>query len=138
MSRADEHPARFQLFHGPYVAPAVWKGDRAFCLLRDCTVVITGWTDARISWPRCRALGSGGKPGLLPDDALVGPHPTRGHSQVSTEPLTDPRTGKYHARPLYLPCAPGVIHPSNQDTSFAGLLDAPVRPARTGEEAAGG
>ena len=28
------------------------------CLVRDCVVVVTSWTDARISWPRCRSLDS--------------------------------------------------------------------------------
>src|SRR5262249_51979379 len=42
------------------------RGDRATCLLRDCDVVVTGWSDARISWPRCRAVGTrGGGSGLL-------------------------------------------------------------------------
>jgi hypothetical protein len=47
---------RVKLLFGPYNAPALRKGDRAFCLYRDADVVITSWTDARISWPRCRAL----------------------------------------------------------------------------------
>jgi hypothetical protein len=51
---------RVKLLHGPYRAPALHIGDRATCLLRDCDVVITGWSDAPISWPRCRALDSGG------------------------------------------------------------------------------
>jgi hypothetical protein len=37
---------RLKLLHGPYGAPALHVGDRATCLLRDCTVVITGWTSA--------------------------------------------------------------------------------------------
>ena len=44
---------RVQLLFGPYQA-ALKRGDRATCLFRDCDVVVTGWTDARISWPRCR------------------------------------------------------------------------------------
>jgi hypothetical protein len=41
-------------------------------LLRDCDVVITSWTDARIPWPRCRALdGTGGGSGLLLDEELA-------------------------------------------------------------------
>jgi hypothetical protein len=39
---------------GPYQAPALKRGDQATCLYKDCDVVVTGWTDARISWPRCR------------------------------------------------------------------------------------
>jgi hypothetical protein len=47
---------RVRLLHGPYEAPPLRVGDRATCLFRDCDVVMTGWTDARISWPRCRPL----------------------------------------------------------------------------------
>src|SRR5947209_3693810 len=47
---------RVKLLFGPYRAPALRNGDRAFCLFRDCDVIITGWTDALIPWPRCRAL----------------------------------------------------------------------------------
>ena len=31
---------RVRLLHGPYAPPPLRKGDRAHCLLRDCTVVI--------------------------------------------------------------------------------------------------
>jgi hypothetical protein len=47
---------RVKLLFGPYRAPAPKRGDRAACLFRDCTVVITGWSSAPVSWPRCRAL----------------------------------------------------------------------------------
>jgi hypothetical protein len=41
-------------------------------LYRDCDVVITSWTSARISWPRCHAFGiRGGGVGLLVDEELV-------------------------------------------------------------------
>jgi hypothetical protein len=61
-----------KLLHGPYLAPHLRKGDCSFCLYRDCDVVITGWTDARISWPRCRALHHPrGGPGLLVNDELA-------------------------------------------------------------------
>ena len=45
---------RVRLLHGPYQAPRLHVGDRATCLFRDRDVVGTGWTDAPISWPRCR------------------------------------------------------------------------------------
>jgi hypothetical protein len=68
MNDADRH----RLVHGPYHPPAVRRGDRAVCLFRDGEVVITGWSDARISWPRCRALGThGGGSGLLVDEELA-------------------------------------------------------------------
>ena len=55
---------RVKLLLGPYKAPSLRRGDRATCLLRDCTVVITSWSSARIPWPRCRALdGTGGVSG---------------------------------------------------------------------------
>ena len=62
---------RVKLLAGPYTPPKLHKGQRAFCLLRDCDVVITGWSDARISWPRCRAIGARGGSGLLVDDELA-------------------------------------------------------------------
>jgi hypothetical protein len=46
-------------------------GDRAVCLLRDCDVIITSWTDALIPWPRCRALHQLGGSGLLLADDLA-------------------------------------------------------------------
>jgi hypothetical protein len=45
---------RFRLHFGPYQAPALKQGDRATCLYKDRDVVVTGWIDARSSWPRCR------------------------------------------------------------------------------------
>ena len=63
---------RVRLLHGPYAPPPLRKGDRAHCLLRDCTVVITSWTAARIPWPRCRALdGPGGGSGILLGEELA-------------------------------------------------------------------
>jgi hypothetical protein len=48
----SRHPVK--LLFGPYLAPRLRVGDRATCLFRDCLVVVTGWTDAPTSWPRCR------------------------------------------------------------------------------------
>jgi hypothetical protein len=63
---------RVKLLFGPYKAPRLRRGDRAFCFFRDCDVVITSWTDAPIPWPRCRALDSPGSgSGLLVDEALA-------------------------------------------------------------------
>src|SRR3712207_3633587 len=63
---------RGKLLFGPYKAPPLRRGDRAFCLFRDCDVVVTSWTDAPIPWPRCRALdGPGGGSGLLVDEELA-------------------------------------------------------------------
>ena len=62
----------YQLHHGPYHPPPLRRGDRATCLLRDGDVIITGWSDARISWPRCRRPGThGGGSGLLVDEELA-------------------------------------------------------------------
>jgi hypothetical protein len=63
---------RVRLLHGPYLVPRLRRGDRAFCLYRDTDVVVTGWTDARISWPRCRPLDvPRTHPSLLVDDELA-------------------------------------------------------------------
>jgi hypothetical protein len=63
---------RTKLLFGPYQAPRLRKGDRATCLYRDCDVVVTGWTDARISWPRCRPLDvPRTHPSLLVDEELA-------------------------------------------------------------------
>ena len=64
--------ARVHLLHGPHRAPPLKRGDRAACLFRDGDVVVTGWTDARIPWPRCRLPGGhGGGSGLLVDGELA-------------------------------------------------------------------
>src|SRR5262245_47917308 len=63
---------RVKLLFGSYLAPPLKRGDRAFCLFRDCTVVVTSWTDARIPWPRCRPLDNPlGGSGLLVDEELA-------------------------------------------------------------------
>jgi hypothetical protein len=60
------------LLFGPYCAPRLRRGDRAVCLFRDADVVVTSWTDAPISWPRCRlAEGNGGGSGLLVEAKLA-------------------------------------------------------------------
>jgi hypothetical protein len=62
---------RVQLLFGPYKAPPLKRGDKAFCLVRDWPVMVIGWSDARISWPRCIRLDpSSGRSGLLIDDEL--------------------------------------------------------------------
>jgi hypothetical protein len=65
--QANQH----KLLHGPYNPPALRRGDRTQCLYRDTEVVITSWTDARIPWPRCRAIGVRGGSGLLLTEELV-------------------------------------------------------------------
>jgi hypothetical protein len=61
-----------QLLQGSYVPPKLHRGDRSVWLYRDCDVVVTGWTDARISWPRCRAYyHRRGGPGLLVTEDLA-------------------------------------------------------------------
>lgn len=63
---------RVKLVFGPYRPQRLRRGDRLFCLLRDCDVIITGWSDGRIPWPRCRALRThGGGSGLLLDEELA-------------------------------------------------------------------
>jgi hypothetical protein len=65
-------PHLVQLLHGPYIAPGLKRGDQATCLFRDGDVIITGWSNGRIPWPRCRLPGShGGGSGLLVDAELA-------------------------------------------------------------------
>jgi hypothetical protein len=67
-----KHSERVELLFGPYTPPPLKRGDRSSCLFRHCQVVGTGWTDARIPWPRCRSLDSaGGGSGLLVDEELA-------------------------------------------------------------------
>jgi hypothetical protein len=62
----------YELHHGPYHPPPLHRGDRATCLFRDGDVIVTGWSDARIPWPRCRRLDThGGGSGLLVDEELA-------------------------------------------------------------------
>src|SRR5260370_12875329 len=63
-------PDKCRLFHVPYRPARLQVGNRAFCPLRG-TVVITSWTDARVSWPRCIAVGVKGGVGVLLDDELA-------------------------------------------------------------------
>jgi hypothetical protein len=63
---------RLRLLFGPYQAPAVKRGDVAFCLVRDYPVLVTGWSGAPIPWPRCRPLDcSGAGSGLLVNEELA-------------------------------------------------------------------
>ena len=62
----------YQLHHGPYHPPALRRRDRATYLFREGDMIVTGWSDARISWPRCRRLDTrGGGSGLLVDEELA-------------------------------------------------------------------
>lgn len=63
---------RVKLLFGPYGMPPLKRGDRTWCLYRDCPVVVIGIHDAPIPWPRCRPLHArGGGKGLLVDDELA-------------------------------------------------------------------
>jgi hypothetical protein len=72
---------RVKLLFGPYKPPPIKRGDRAFCLYRDRLVVVTGWSDAPISWPLCRGLDPPGGRGLLVDDELA--HAVRHESALA-------------------------------------------------------
>jgi hypothetical protein len=66
---------RVKLLHGPYRPPRLRVGDRTTCLFKDCDVVVTSWTDARISWQRCRPLDvPRSHPSLLVDEELARRH----------------------------------------------------------------
>jgi hypothetical protein len=63
---------RYQLLHGPYIPPALRRGDRATCPFRGGAVIVTGWSEGRIPWPRCRLPDThGGGSGLLVDAELA-------------------------------------------------------------------
>jgi hypothetical protein len=64
-------PERVKLLFGPYQAPHLRRGDRAFCLVRDAPVVVIGLSSAPLPWPRCRGLGLRGGLGLLVEDELA-------------------------------------------------------------------
>jgi hypothetical protein len=64
-------PENAKLLFGPYEPPPLRTGDRATCLYRDALVVVTSWSDRRISWPRCLALGHRGGAGLLVEEELA-------------------------------------------------------------------
>jgi hypothetical protein len=61
---------KVKLLGGPYRTPALRVGQRATCVYRDCDVIVTGWTDARIPWPLCKRQGRAG-PGLLVEEELA-------------------------------------------------------------------
>jgi hypothetical protein len=63
-------PAKCKLLFSPY-EPPLNRGARAMCLYRDADVVVTSWSDGRIAWPRCRALGCRGGSGLLVKEELA-------------------------------------------------------------------
>jgi hypothetical protein len=63
---------RVRLLFDPYRPPALRVGDLATCLYRDAEVYVTGWTDAPISWPRCRPVDvPKSHPSLLVDEELA-------------------------------------------------------------------
>lgn len=68
--RASVNPST-DFIAGRYRPAAFRKGDHAFCLFRDTDVIITSWTDARIPWPRRRAIDQAGGSGLLVDEELA-------------------------------------------------------------------
>lgn len=60
-----------QLLHGPYLSPDLHVGSTAFCLLRQCEVVITSWSIAPIYWPRSKVASHRGGSELLLAGNLV-------------------------------------------------------------------
>src|SRR5262245_13993257 len=64
---------RVKLLFGPYTPPSLARGDRANCFYRDREIVITGWSDAPISWPRGYAPAGryARGTGLLIDEAMA-------------------------------------------------------------------
>ncbi len=63
---------KIKLLFGPYYPPPLRKGDRAFCLYRDCLVIVGTGTDAPMPWPQCRPLHKRAcPPGILVDEELA-------------------------------------------------------------------
>jgi hypothetical protein len=86
------------------------RGDRAACLYRDCDVVVTGWTDARIPWPRCRPLDvPRSRPALLVDEELA--RAICKSSTAAASPLP-PQALRFHQS-----------HPSTAPTAISARLD---------------
>jgi hypothetical protein len=72
MARRHPDPDKVKLLFGPYRAPPLKKGQRAWCLYRDAAVVVATWSAAPIPWPRCYLAGR--RPcahGLLVDEELA-------------------------------------------------------------------
>jgi hypothetical protein len=60
------------LLRGSYTPPALRRGDRADCLVRDRTLVVSSWSDAPIPWPRgCPPVQSPGSASLIVDEELA-------------------------------------------------------------------
>jgi len=65
-------PDKVKLLFGPYKPTPLQRGDVAFCYIRDYPVVVIGWSDARIPWPRYIPLDPPRQGrGLLIDDELA-------------------------------------------------------------------
>jgi hypothetical protein len=60
-----------KLLFGPYRVPRLKTGQRVHCQLRDRDVIVTGYTNARIAWPKGRLAESRGQPSLIVDDELA-------------------------------------------------------------------
>jgi hypothetical protein len=60
------------VLRGTYTPPALRRGDRADCLVRDRMLVVSSWSDAPISWPRgCPPVQSPGSASLIVDEELA-------------------------------------------------------------------
>ena len=65
-------PEKVKLLFGPYKAPRLKRGDVAFDYVREAPVVVIGWSEARIPWPKCLPLDPPRRGrGLLIDDELA-------------------------------------------------------------------
>ncbi len=62
--------ADLHLLCGPYQAPALQAGDRAYCQYRGYEVVVSRWTEAPLPWPLGRAWQRG-KPSPVVDGELI-------------------------------------------------------------------
>jgi hypothetical protein len=79
-------PYKYKLLHVPYRPPRLQVGARTDGNLRGI-VVITSWTEAKISWLRCLLVASKGHPSLLLDDELARAVRTEAAAAVGYLPL---------------------------------------------------
>ncbi len=59
------------ILRGTYRIPALRRGDYVCCLVRDCPLIVTTWSDAPISWPCGKPPKRGGPPRLIVEEELA-------------------------------------------------------------------
>jgi hypothetical protein len=109
-----------RLLHGPYRPPALRVGDRTDCLMRG-TVIITSWTDARISWPRCRRPVGNSHPSLLLDTELARAVRTEA-AAVTAQHTAAPAQHSSGSGPAIRPGSPGAFRQKVYETILGPVI----------------